>query len=136
VAVGRPAGRGGKARGGRRAEFVLQVDADHPRLYGRGIRGEGNNLGPKAGQGTTRRSDGSDPDTVQEGQRQIAQGCQRLRGMAGAQPRMIPGEGHIADAVQAVINVPMVTHEPEQAGGASLRRGYGRDEMDDLLGLP
>src|SRR4051794_41591959 len=65
-----------------------------------------------------------------EGDGEVAQGGERAS--AGADAASVLGEGDIADAVELVLDAPMVAGEAQQA----LRRGgLGRqagDEIDDL----
>ena len=55
-----------------------------------------------------------------------------LRGGAGSDATSILGEGAVADAEEAVLDLPVIAGELEQSGGVEALLGQAGDGVDDL----
>ena len=79
--------------------------------------------------------------SADEGQAPVAQVSEDLRSGAGADAAGVLGEGAVADAEEAVLDLPVIAGELQEGGGIEPRLGQAGDGVDDLaraqgLGLP
>ena len=87
-----------------------------------------------AGRSTTgpahRCGDGAVPGRAEQADRQVAQGGHHPGAVPGTDLAGVLAEGHVADPVQAVLDLPLAADQPKQPG----RVGLGGGQAGDAVG--
>src|SRR5437879_117913 len=81
-------------------------------------------------EGTSCGGDGRGAGATNQGQRQVAEGRDQLRGVAGAEARVIFVKGDVAHRVAAVLDAPVLAHEAQERRWVGSFRRQGGDEID------